>query len=532
LRGFILQDIIPIFIYPILHAMITGQQPAQSSSGSSSITKGELFYRSLFAHSLDGILVTNEQGLINFASPSVTSILEYDPESLVNTMAFGHVHPDDCEEAVRAFSNEVSKSPEVKFISIRLKKKSGDYVWCIVRGHNLLAVEHIKGMVIYFYDDTLRKKAKDELVESEKRFREQTEKLKQREEEFKMLVQNLRQGVVVQNAEGKVILTNYAAQQILALPEEKLLGAHSYEKRWDVIHEDGSSVPPEEHPAVRVFKSKQPVRDEVLGILKHETGERVWVMVNADPSFDAHGNISNVLITFTDITEQKKLSRQLIEQEIHKQKLLTQATIDGQEKERLEMGKELHDNINQHLNTTRLYLEVARDKATGEIREMINFSHKALAGIIDKIRFLSQSLVPPTLGDIGLVESIQDVCDSLRRTHKFRVEFFHRHFEEQILPENMRLMIFRITQEQVNNIIRHAEAHTIYIKLESDAEYVVLTISDDGIGFDPVSYKKGLGITNITNRASLFNGIVEIDAAKGKGCKLSVIIPLQQSNNL
>jgi two-component system sensor histidine kinase UhpB len=93
-------------------------------------------------------------------------------------------------------------------------------------------------------------------------------------------------------------------------------------------------------------------------------------------------------------------------------------------------------------------------------------------------------------------------------------------------------MIFRITQEQVNNIIRHAEAHTIYIKLESDAEYVVLTISDDGIGFDPVSYKKGLGITNITNRASLFNGIVEIDAAKGKGCKLSVIIPLQQSNNL
>ncbi|HEY6063702.1 MAG TPA: sensor histidine kinase, partial [Chitinophagaceae bacterium] len=227
--------------------------------------------------------------------------------------------------------------------------------------------------------------------------------------------------------------------------------------------------------------------------------------------------------------EQKRLARELIEQEIQKQKLLTQATIDGQEKERLEMGKELHDNINQHLNTTRLYLEVAREKATGEVKEMIEFSHKSLAGIIDKIRYLSQSLVPPTLGDIGLVESIQDIADSLRRTHKFKIDFFHRHFVEDGLPENLRLMLFRITQEQVNNVIRHAGAQTIQIKLGADAENILLTIADDGKGFDPCNYKKGLGLTNITNRASLFNGIVEIDAAPGKGCRLTVIIPLSSS---
>ena len=225
----------------------------------------------------------------------------------------------------------------------------------------------------------------------------------------------------------------------------------------------------------------------------------------------------------------EELSNELIELEIHRQKQLMQATIDGQEKERLEMGKELHDNINQHLNTTRLYLEVAREKATGEVKEMIDFSHKSLVGIIDQIRCLSQSLVPPSLGDIGLIESIHDISDSLIRTHKFNIDFFHRHFSEEGLPDKMKLMFFRITQEQITNIIRHSEAQHVQIKLESDAENIILTIADDGKGFDPNNYKKGQGLTNIMNRASLFNGNVEIDAAKRKGCRLTVTVPLDSS---
>ncbi|MEK7226118.1 MAG: histidine kinase, partial [Bacteroidota bacterium] len=163
-------------------------------------------------------------------------------------------------------------------------------------------------------------------------------------------------------------------------------------------------------------------------------------------------------------------------QAAQKQKQLTQATIFGQEKERQEIGKELHDNINQHLNTTRLYLEVAKEKATGETLEMINLSHKSLTAMINEIRVLSQSLVPPTLGDLGLVESVQELCDSLRRAHKFNIDFYYRHFSEEELPGNLRLMLFRIVQEQINNIIRHANANNVQIKLQTDAEYLFLTI--------------------------------------------------------
>ena len=169
---------------------------------------------------------------------------------------------------------------------------------------------------------------------------------------------------------------------------------------------------------------------------------------------------------------------------------------------------------------------MAKEKASGEVLEMISLSHKNLAAIINEIRQMSQSLVPPTLGDLGLIESVQDLCDSLRRAHTFTIEFLYRHFNEENLPGNLRLMLFRIIQEQVSNIIRHAQATVIQIKLQSDAEYINLTITDNGKGFIPGTAKNGgLGFSNISTRAALFNGKVEITAAPDKGCSLSVLIP-------
>ena len=213
------------------------------------------------------------------------------------------------------------------------------------------------------------------------------------------------------------------------------------------------------------------------------------------------------------------------EQEMQTHKQLIQASIDRHEKERQEIGKELHDNINQHLATNRLYLEMARDKVTGESFEIINIVHQGLSNIIKELRQLSQSLVPTTLGDIGLIESVQEICDSLTRAHAFTINFFHRHFNEKQLPEDLKLMFFRIIQEQISNILRHADADMIQIRLQSDAEYIMLSIADNGKGFDSSNYKKGLGLINIINRVGLFNGEVEINASPGKGCVIIASIP-------
>lgn len=485
---------------------ITDRKKAQAR-----LEESELFYRNMIAQSLDGIIMTDAGGMIRYCSPSIRKISGYDTADLLGRQIFEYVHPEDSKNAIEAFETEFRKESQVNYLSLRLRHSSGEWIWCTVRGHNLIENPVFGSMVIYFTNDSKRKAIEDRLRESERRFRH--------------LIQNLKLGVILQDHEREMIIANQAALDLLGLTEEQLQGKKAPDPRWNVIHEDGSDFPEQSRPGPLAIQIGKPVRDVVMGVFRPGANERAWLLVNAEPILDAEGQVINTICSFADITEQKKLSQKLIDQEIQKQKQVTQATIDAQEKERREIGKELHDNINQHLNTTRLYLEVAKEKAGAEVLEMISLAHKNLAGIINEIRQLSQSLVPPTLGDLGLAESIQDLCDALRRAHKFSIEFNCRHFDEEEIPGNLRLSLFRIIQEQISNIIRHSAATHILIKLQSDAEHIFLTITDNGKGFDPRAAKEGLGLSNIRTRAALFNGRIELQTAPAEGCVLTVIIP-------
>ena len=263
-----------------------------------------------------------------------------------------------------------------------------------------------------------------------------------------------------------------------------------------------------------------------MGIETNDSTKRIWLEVNAQPVFEEDKKIKHIICSFTDITEKRKLEQHIKIQDQQRQKQLMQATIDGQERERGEISRELHDNISQHLTTTRIYLEAVKDQAEGQFLEMIEQAHKSLVYISHEIRRLSQSLAPPELRDIGLVESIRDLCNLLRNAHTFRIDFDHEYLKEERVPDTMKLMLFRIIQEQINNIIRHAGASSISIKLEADVNELRLAIADDGKGFDVSQVKKGLGLINIINRIELFDGTADIMTSPGKGCLLQIKAPL------
>lgn len=491
-----------------------GKDITEKKMAEEQLVRSESFYRNLITHSLDGIVLADENGRISFSSPSVQRLLGYDPEWMIGRTLFEFVHPDDTSLAQHAFDMEVRKDARLDYLLLRLKRIDGKWMWCNVRGYNLSRDSGHPIIVIHFADDSYRKRAEDKRRESEELIRH--------------LLNNMKTGVIMQDVMSEMLICNRAAYELMGVTEDQLVGRVPFDPRWNVIHEDGTDFPTNQHPPSIAIKTKQAVRDVIMGVYRPAFNDRVWLLVNAEPIMDENKEILHVICSFTDITEQKKLSTALVGQEIQKQRLLTQATIDAQEKERREIGKELHDNISQHLTTTRLYLEVAQEKAVKQdVRDMISHAYKELNDIINEIRKLSQSLVPPTLGDIGLVESIQDLCDSLQRTHTIEVDFNHKTFTEQILAENMKLMLFRIIQEQVNNIIRHSGADTLSIFLQSDAEQVGLTINDNGKGFDSTAdNKRGLGLTNMNNRVTLFNGKLEIWSAQGKGCTLMVTVPL------
>jgi signal transduction histidine kinase len=138
--------------------------------------------------------------------------------------------------------------------------------------------------------------------------------------------------------------------------------------------------------------------------------------------------------------------------------------------------------------------------------------------------------VPPSIGDLGLIDSVQDLVENIKATKRLHVEFYYSGTIDNILDEKRKLMLFRIIQEQVNNVLKHASAKNLVIELIADSEghAVDLTISDDGKGFelDKVRSKKGVGLSNIASRAQLFNGSVHIVTALGEGCKLKINVPI------
>jgi PAS domain S-box-containing protein len=225
----------------------------------------------------------------------------------------------------------------------------------------------------------------------------------------------------------------------------------------------------------------------------------------------------------------KVAAKELLKQELDKQKLVAQAMIDAQERERAEIGKELHDNINQILSTTKLYLELAKNNHKERLK-LITRSAENIHDAIHEIRNISRSLVPSSIGDLGLLDSINDLVEGIKATGIIHVELHTSGPFDERISEKEKLMLFRIIQEQINNVLKHSGASNLVIELimEETENGIELNITDDGNGFDPENpkNKKGLGLSNIMSRAGLFGGKVTILSAPGKGCTLRVQVPI------
>jgi len=264
--------------------------------------------------------------------------------------------------------------------------------------------------------------------------------------------------------------------------------------------------------------------DEVLGTITayhtyHALPEKKEFKI-----FDRVRNLLRIIIENKMAEEEVKLSN---EKYLTATKAMAQAVVDAQEKERADIGYELHDNVNQILSTSKLYLELAKNDETQRM-DLISRSISSIGDAVAEIRHISQSLVPASIDDLGLIASVDDLLENIRFTKALNVEFFHTGDVECLIREKIKLVIFRIIQEQVTNALKHAEATNIFIDLVAEPGMIELSISDDGKGFDleHIKTKKGVGLKNIANRVELVNGKIRLESAPGKGCKLRISIPI------
>ncbi len=262
---------------------------------------------------------------------------------------------------------------------------------------------------------------------------------------------------------------------------------------------------------------------------KKANGKFVLISDRGFLIYDKDGEVIRMVGSMQDITDKREMEKKLLKQELNKQKLIVQAVVDAQEKERAEIGKELHDNVNQILSTTKLYLELARSDESERLN-LIARSAKNIHLAINEIRNISRSLVPPSIGDLGLLDSINDLIENIKAIKAIHVEFYPVGAFEEKISKQQKLTLFRIIQEQVNNVLKHSEAKNLIIELilVENENRIELNITDDGKGFESAKMKNknGLGLSNIINRADLFGGRVSIVSSKGQGCKLSVHVPI------
>ncbi|MCB0669686.1 MAG: sensor histidine kinase [Saprospiraceae bacterium] len=205
--------------------------------------------------------------------------------------------------------------------------------------------------------------------------------------------------------------------------------------------------------------------------------------------------------------------------------------LEGQEKERSRIARDLHDGLGNLLSSIKanmgsLYIEF-NDANT---RKIYTKASDMIDEACTEVRKIAHEMMPQALKKLGLINALNDLVNRMNFTHPFTVDF-KIYGEERILEDHFNIMIFRIVQEVFNNIIKYAAASEVLLQLTFSDEWLNITVEDNGVGFDlqEIELEKGIGLKSIDFRTNYMGGNYEVDSKVGEGTLISINVPLVSS---
>ncbi|TDS17187.1 hypothetical protein B0I21_10149 [Sphingobacterium paludis] len=268
-------------------------------------------------------------------------------------------------------------------------------------------------------------------------------------------------------------------------------------------------------------------------------GSGFWLDVTLIPVFDQMGSVYQYLVIGNDITKRKNAEREnmlLIKEKLRRdtqdQHIRSYAIINGQEKERKRVATEIHDGIGQMLTSLRMKIEQVTDGG-GDARLEMSMINSMLNQLITETRRICSDLLPSVLEDFGLLSAIEDLVKTCRDADHATSFILDTNIGQQPLSRELEVTVYRILQESLNNVIKHAQALTVEIYLDTSAEYLNLIVKDNGRGFhfeeqfmhDPRMARKMNGLKGMKERAELLGGTFTISSEQGKGTTIILEIP-------
>jgi signal transduction histidine kinase len=228
---------------------------------------------------------------------------------------------------------------------------------------------------------------------------------------------------------------------------------------------------------------------------------------------------------FIILRYKQKQKSELIKENSRQEKLRFKAVIDSEEKERTRIAKELHDGLGQLLSSAKLNISGLEDGIPKEDEYLLQNSLTIIDDAVKEVRNISHNLMPTALMNYGIIEAITGLVSKINDSKQIIVNFNKENFNINLDKEN-EIALYRITQEVLNNMLKHSKAKNIDIVFFNTNNNININIKDNGIGFNTEEIKdsKGIGWQNIYSRVSMLNGKILINSQIGKGTDVHINI--------
>ncbi|HEU0296379.1 MAG TPA: PAS domain S-box protein [Anaerolineales bacterium] len=451
-----------------------------------------------FNSALDLLCIADNDGYFRRLNREWEKVLGYRLEDLEGKRFLDLVHPDDMQDTLGAMA-ELDAQEEVLDFTNRYRCKDGTYRWIEWR-----SIPHGKLVYATARDITERKRIESALRESEKRYRDLVE--------FSPVAMTV-------HVEGRIVYINPAGARLWgADTPDEVLGRSPL----DFVHPEYHERITERIEQIQAVEQSPPpieVKNTRLD------GQTLYTVGTGIPI--TYGGKPAILSVVLDITKRKLAEERLRE--------LTRQLIAAQEAERKRIAQELHDELGQAMTAISLDLggieKALPAEASRELRERLIDARSMADAVDEQISEMALDLRPSLLDDLGLLPALQWYLNRYSQRTGIEVATDFEDLESR-LPDEVETTLYRVIQEALTNIARHAQAGKVLISLDRSAAAVTASIQDNGRGFDvdgaqgPAASPGSMGLLGIRDRVSTLGGQVYIRSGTGQGTRIQIELPL------